>query len=46
MFEVSGQETKELAAGHGLRLTLKRENEASVSGQKGVHWTRLAFLKD
>lgn len=45
MFDVSAQETEQLAAAGGLRLALKFENQGSVSGQKGVQWTRLAFSK-
>ncbi len=45
LFDVSADETIELADADGLRLTLKFENQPSLLGQKDVHWTRLAFSK-
>jgi SAM-dependent methyltransferase len=44
MFEVSAEETIELAHRSGLFCTLNREAEASLR-QPGVSWTRLAFQK-
>jgi hypothetical protein len=45
MFDVSADETVRLAEAAGLRLVLKRENEAGASGRADVRWTRLAFTK-
>jgi SAM-dependent methyltransferase len=45
MFEVSGEETIELAQAEGLGLTLKLERQDGMWGRPGVTWTRLAFSK-
>jgi SAM-dependent methyltransferase len=47
MFEVSAEETIELAQAHGLRLVLNRRTESiqRVNRAAGVWWTRLAFRK-
>jgi SAM-dependent methyltransferase len=45
MFEVSAEETTELARAEGLSLALKLEHQDGVLGRPGVSWTRLAFLK-
>lgn len=43
MFEVSADETANLAGAEGLRLILKLEHQGALLGQTGVSWTRLAF---
>ena len=45
MFDVSAEETVELAAAEGLGLALRLDNQADASGRPGVGWTRLAFSK-
>jgi SAM-dependent methyltransferase len=45
MFDVSADETIQLASLEGLRLELRLDNQPAVFGTKGVSWTRLAFLK-
>lgn len=45
MFEVSAEETVELAQRSGLACTLNRKHEVSLR-QPGVSWTRLAFQKN
>jgi SAM-dependent methyltransferase len=45
MFEVSADETTELARTEGLGLTLKLERQDGMWGRPGVTWTRLAFSK-
>lgn len=46
MFDVSAQETIELAEAHGLRpvLDLQTESVQPANRSTGVTWTRLAFL--
>ena len=46
MFEVSTEETKQLAEGEGLRLVLAMENQPSAIPRADVTWTRLAFVGD
>ncbi len=45
MFEVSAEETAELAAAEGLGLALRLDDRADAAGRPGVRWTRLAFSK-
>jgi SAM-dependent methyltransferase len=45
MFDVSADETIQLASLEGLRLELRLDNQPSSFGAKGVSWTRLTFLK-
>jgi hypothetical protein len=45
MFEVSADETTELARTERLGLTLKLERQDGMWGRPGVTWTRLAFSK-
>jgi SAM-dependent methyltransferase len=47
MFNVSAQETIELAGAHGLQLVLNLQTESiqSTNRSAGVKWTRLAFVK-
>jgi hypothetical protein len=45
MFDVSADETIQLASVEGLRLELRLDNQPSTLGAKGVSWTRLAFSK-
>ncbi len=45
MFDVSAEETVELAAAEGLRLALRLDGRADALGRPGVRWTRLAFSK-
>jgi hypothetical protein len=45
MFDVSAEETIQLAEAEGLSLTLKLENQAGSFGRTDVSWTRLAFSK-
>jgi SAM-dependent methyltransferase len=47
MFEVSAQETIELAQAQGLRLVLNRRTESiqKVNRAAGIWWTRLALRK-
>ncbi len=46
MFEVTGEETVQLAAAHGLVPAVHREDEADVQRRPGVTWTLLALRKD
>lgn len=43
MFDVSANETIQLARTEGLTLALKLENQAGFFGRTDVSWTRLAF---
>jgi SAM-dependent methyltransferase len=43
MFDVSAEETVQLAGAEGLSLALKLENQAGFFGRTDVSWTRLAF---
>jgi SAM-dependent methyltransferase len=43
MFDVSAEETIQLAGAEGLSLALKLENQAGFFGRTDVNWTRLAF---
>jgi SAM-dependent methyltransferase len=45
MFDVSADETIQLASLESLRLTLRLDNQPAAFGTKGVCWTRLAFSK-
>jgi hypothetical protein len=45
MFDVSAEETLQLASAEGLRLELRLDNQPAALGTKGVNWTRLAFSK-
>lgn len=45
MFDVTAQETTELAEDEGLGLVLTLENQDSAFRRPGVHWTRLAFSR-
>ena len=45
MFEVSAEETTELAAAEGLILVLRLDHQDGILGRPGVSWTRLAFQK-
>ncbi len=45
MFEVSAEETAELAAAEGLRSALRLDDRGDSLGRPGVRWTRLAFRK-
>ncbi len=45
MFEVTAQETIELAAAEGLGLSLHYERQDGLLGRPGVSWTRLAFAR-
>ncbi|KAA0089775.1 class I SAM-dependent methyltransferase [Trinickia soli] len=48
MFEVSAEETIQLASAYRLRTVLNVETESVQHGNRrmGVTWTRLAFVKD
>jgi len=43
MFDVSGEETIALAAGHGLTPLLHEQRASVMAGKKDVTWTWLAF---
>ena len=45
MFDVSADETIQLASKEGLRLELRLDNQPAVLRTEGVSWTRLAFSK-
>ncbi len=45
MFDVSAEETAELAAVDGLGLVLRLDGQADAQRRPGVRWTRLAFRK-
>ena len=47
-FEVSAEETIQLASAYRLRTVLNVETESVQHGNRrmGVTWTRLAFVKD
>jgi SAM-dependent methyltransferase len=45
MFDVSAEETNQLASVEGLQLELRLDNQPAAFGTKGVSWTRLAFSK-
>ncbi len=45
MFDVSGEETTQLARAAGLRLELALDNQSGTRRRPGVTWTRLAFCK-
>jgi len=45
MFDVSAEETIQLAGAEGLSLALKLENQAGFFGRTDVSWSRLAFWK-
>jgi hypothetical protein len=45
MFNVSADETIQLASMEGLRLELRLDNQPAVQQTEGVSWTRLAFSK-
>jgi SAM-dependent methyltransferase len=45
MFDVTTDETIQLASVEGLRLELRLDNQPAALGTKGVSWTRLAFSK-
>jgi protein-L-isoaspartate O-methyltransferase len=45
MFDVSAEETIDLAESEGLRLSLKLTNQPSAFPRAEVTWTRLAFAK-
>jgi SAM-dependent methyltransferase len=44
LFEVSADETIDLARVHGLRLAVRVEHQADFYGRREVTWTSLAFL--
>jgi SAM-dependent methyltransferase len=48
MFDVSAEETIQLASAYGLRTVLNVRTESIQEGNRriGVKWSRLAFLKD
>lgn len=48
MFDVSAEETIQLANSHGLRTVLNAQTESVQRGNRrmGVTWSRLAFVKD
>lgn len=48
MFDVSAEETIQLASAYGLRTVLNVRTESIQEGNRriGVTWTRLAFVKD
>ncbi|CAB3711473.1 class I SAM-dependent methyltransferase [Paraburkholderia rhynchosiae] len=48
MFDVSAEETIQLANAHGLRTVLNAQTESFQRGNRrmGVTWSRLAFVKD
>ena len=48
MFDVSAEETIQLASAYGLRTVLNVETESIQHGNRrmGVTWTRLAFVRD
>ncbi|AQH02484.1 SAM-dependent methyltransferase [Burkholderia sp. KK1] len=48
MFDVSAEETIQLASAHGLRDVLSVQTQSIQRGNRriGVTWTRLAFVKD
>jgi len=48
MFDVSAEETIQLASGYGLRtvLNVRAESIQRANRRIGVTWTRLAFIKD
>lgn len=48
MFDVSADETVQLARGHGLRNVLNVRTESAQVGNRhmGVTWTRLVFVRD
>jgi protein-L-isoaspartate O-methyltransferase len=45
MFEVTAEETVQLAQTNGLKLELRYEQQDGLLGRAGVSWTRLAFSK-
>jgi SAM-dependent methyltransferase len=45
MFDVSAEETAELAAAEGMGLALRLDGRADDLGRPGVRWTRLALSK-
>jgi SAM-dependent methyltransferase len=45
MFEVSAQETLDLAGAQGLRCVLNRRTASVQPGKADVSWTRLAFAR-
>lgn len=45
MFDVSADETIQLASLDGLRLELRLDNQPAALRTEGVSWTRLAFSK-
>lgn len=48
MFDVSAEETIQLANDHGLRTVLNVRTESTQRGNQrmGVTWSRLAFVRD
>ena len=45
MFDVSAEETIELAAAQGLGLSLQYDRQVGLLARPGVSWTRLAFTR-
>jgi hypothetical protein len=45
MFEVSAEETIELATTEGWNVALRLEHQPDLIGRPDVHWTRLAFSR-
>jgi SAM-dependent methyltransferase len=45
MFDVSAEETTQLASAGGLSLLLKLDNQDGALGRTGVSWSHLAFSK-
>jgi SAM-dependent methyltransferase len=45
MFDVSADETVQLARAEGLTLLLRRDHQHGQLGRPGVSWTRLAFSR-
>jgi SAM-dependent methyltransferase len=45
MFDVSADETIQLARAEGLTLLLRLDHQAGLLGRPGVSWTRLAFSR-
>ncbi len=45
MFDVSADETIQLARAEGLTLLLRLDHQDGLLGRPGVSWTRLAFSR-
>lgn len=45
MFDVSAEETIDLAAEAGLNVTIRAENQSDFFGRPHVRWTSLGFIR-